>query len=370
MADNVCGASYRTREGTCGNRATYPDGKCGWHSDDNPTRPMEREVNDPYIRNFMEEEKRKRKPQTYANRRTALPHYDEYLQEVGKDPRKVWTNTTEGFASWLINEKGVADGTARQYLGSVKEFYDHLIARTKEEERMEDESETNVEENPVEEADFDAILTSKDTERDKLLRGENYALTPEKMKLTIKHAPAPQSRNQLILRMLGGTGCRPEELCNIRLQDVKLEERKVHIRADKTEENRTVWFGEGLATHLRLWIHGGPRDSYAPAADSPYLLVTERSAQISYQRILDVVHEAAENAGLQEVIGHTSAGQPKYKVTPYSYRHGFGNELAGKYDIRTVADLMGHSNTSTTLKHYVKGKEERMREAGLNGIDI
>jgi Phage integrase family. len=89
------------------------------------------------------------------------------------------------------------------------------------------------------------------------------AHSPEEMEKMIENVPDPVFRNQVLYKILGQTGCRPEEVDNIRLKDVTGDElwdnNRIRIRASKTQDNRTVRYNDSLSFYLTQWIEKGER---------------------------------------------------------------------------------------------------------------
>lgn len=376
MADEICGEPLRSGEGTCDSPAKHPDGKCGIHSShsDFPNRPTE--ADNPLIQEFLERERRGKKTTTFGNRRAGCGAFDEWISITGKDPREVGPLSIEDFADWLVspNGKGVSESTAQTYIHNVSEFYNWLQKRQKENGGDGDD------ENPVHESDFTDRLEAPNTSQRKRAlasRDDYFALSREEMEKMIDNAQAPDRfRSQLIMKILAQTGCRPKELRNIRVRDVRdaenpelWENNRIRIRATKTERynseesgTRTVRYNDGLKWYLTRWLDYGNRDSYLKADESDYLFPSDRSEQINKSVVKKVVEDAAEAAGLQETLYKDAIGRERRKVTPYAFRHGFGTYMAGEgCPPSKLANLMG-SDVDTVMKYYVQHREEELDE--------
>lgn len=178
--------------------------------------------------------------------------------------------------------------------------------------------------------------------------------------------------HQLMARLMYGTGMRLMECVRLRVKDVDFDYHQIIVRNGQGGKDRVVPLPEvlndALAKHLLTvrTVHDedcarGFGEVYLPEAlhrkfpgagrdwrwqwvfPSGRLSVDPRSDQTRR-------HPLHEN-GLQRAIKRAaqSAGINK-KVSTHTLRHSFATHLleAG-YDIRTVQELLGHSDVSTTM---------------------
>jgi integrase/recombinase XerD len=308
---------------------------------------------------------------TYENTKTAIGHFDDWLEQKNSeeaDPRETNPLEIEAFCRWLKHKKGLAEITCIRYTRSISGFYEYIKKRQNgKRKRGEIEQAKVVYDNPVHEADVaNQFEASRDTERSKELRDDYFALSPEQMKKMINNVPDPIFRNQLLYKILGQTGCRPEEVENIRLKDVTESElwdnNRIRIRASKTQNNRTVRYNDSLKFYLTQWLEEGERERFYQAGESDYLFPTHKSKAISSRRIQEITRQTAENAGIQEELYTDAMGRPRYKVTAYAFRHGFAeNMIREGCDLARLKKLMGHTDISMTQK-YLNPDEEALDE--------
>jgi site-specific recombinase XerD len=139
-------------------------------------------------------------------------------------------------------------------------------------------------------------------------------------------------RNIAIVQLLRHTGLRVGELCNLRLGDVTISERKgeVLVRAGKGNKDRTIPLNNDARRALDAY------QAVRPRGTGDHLFVGQRGQPLRPQGVQIVVQKYAQRAGLPE-------------VTPHVLRHTFAKQVldAGE-DLATVQRLLGHERLETT----------------------
>jgi integron integrase len=176
----------------------------------------------------------------------------------------------------------------------------------------------------------------------------------------------------LVLRLLYGTGMRVLEALRLRVKDIDFERREIIVREGKGMRDRVTMLPGSLLDDLRRQIerarriHGvdlenGFGEVYLPfALDRKYpragrewcwqyvfpadrLSKDPRGAAIRRHHVLPqavqrALHDAVRRAGITK------------PATPHTLRHSFATHLLDSgYDIRTVQELLGHQDVSTTM---------------------
>lgn len=177
--------------------------------------------------------------------------------------------------------------------------------------------------------------------------------------------------NGLVLKLLYGTGMRVMEGLRLRMHDVDLSQGSITIREGKGDKDRVVSIPASLAPELadvmqrRSDLHD--QDLMAGMADVelPNALRAKyphASAQLGWQWVFctPTYNRAPDGARRRHHV-HPSCVQKLMKAavraagitkpaTPHTMRHSFATHLLrAKYDIRTVQELLGHADVSTTM---------------------
>lgn len=176
----------------------------------------------------------------------------------------------------------------------------------------------------------------------------------------------------LILRLLYGTGMRMMEALRLRVKDLDLERRIITIREGKGNKDRTTMVPERLVPELRavlverrklhdLDLSRGMADVELPhafAAKSPgagrqwawqFVFASPDYATCPRTGVIrrHHLHEANVQRAMRRAV--QLAGIAK-RATVHTLRHSFATHLLeGDSDIRTVQELLGHADVSTTM---------------------
>ena len=189
--------------------------------------------------------------------------------------------------------------------------------------------------------------------------------------------------HSLIARILYGTGMRILEALRLRVKDIELERRAIVVRDGKGGKDRVTVLPGSLITPLRQQLrraHAVHEADLAQGCGCVYLqhaltrkyLAADREwawqyvfpaaarsrdprsgvvrrHHISDQAFQRAMKQAVRDAGLSKV------------ATPHTLRHSFATHLLESgYDIRTVQELLGHSDVSTTMIYtHVLNRGER-----------
>lgn len=124
-----------------------------------------------------------------------------------------------------------------------------------------------------------------------------------------------------------------------------------------------MYYHESLNFLLDEWLDGGYRRALPYAKDSEYLFVTRRDGKMLDQQVNKVVHKAAENACIQEVVFTDKKGHDWHRVTAHTLRHGHAvYSLKCGIDVRVLQKNLGHESLDMTMQ-YLQLIDEDVRDA-------
>ena len=177
---------------------------------------------------------------------------------------------------------------------------------------------------------------------------------------------------QLLARLLYGTGMRLMEGVRLRVGDVDFGNGRIVVRDGKGGKDRVVPLPTSLVRPLRTQLEQVQRlheDDLAAAAGAVYLphALARKSPNAPREWIWQYVFPSARlttdpkagvtrrhhlhEASFQKRVkaAGQAAGIPK-RVNSHALRHSFATHLLEDgYDIRTVQELLGHKDVSTTM---------------------
>ena len=152
-------------------------------------------------------------------------------------------------------------------------------------------------------------------------------------------------RDAVIVKLLLNTGLRVGELCELRLSDLTLGERKgsVLVRSGKGRKQRSVALMNETRKELAEWL------SVRPQLDSDYLFVGQRGEPLRPRIVQRVVARYAAKAELED-------------VTPHTLRHTFSKSLLDSgASLVEVSKLLGHKSLDSTAR-YTQPSEMELQD--------
>lgn len=293
-----------------------------------------------------------------------------------RHPAEMSRREVEAFLTWLAADQQVAAATHRQALSALLFLYQHVlqrdlpwmadIGRPKPERRL-----------PVvlSHPEVTALLNWFDDQAAATVEPAaaiSAASAPPRSSTTA--AFSTPSSYALVARLLYGTGMRLLEALRLRVKDIDFDRRAIVVRHGKGAKDRVVMLPVALEAPLReqlqrahaLWsqdraegVAGVHMPNAALARKYPraplswaWFWALPQATLAVDPRQPDVVrrHHLLEG-GFQRFFRQCAQQAGIHKpATPHTLRHSFATHLllAG-YDIRTVQELLGHADVSTTM---------------------
>ncbi len=260
-----------------------------------------------------------------------------------RHPRNLGITEIEAFLSHLANERHVAASTHKQALSALIFLYGKVLGQD--------------------------LPWLQHVGRPKSGPKLPVVLTPAEVAAVLA---AVDERYRLIGQLLYGTGMRLMEGLRLRVKDIDFGHGAIIVRDGKGGKDRTVMLPDKLITPLRaqlvrahmLWSQDRATTDagvWVPTAlDLKYpklgqtwgwqwvfgaaeLSVCPRSGLRRRHHVLDKTFQRA----FKKAVELAKLTKP---ATPHTLRHSFATHLLqARYDIRTVQELLGHSDVSTTM---------------------
>ncbi|MEY2840761.1 MAG: hypothetical protein RJB60_3060 [Pseudomonadota bacterium] len=260
-----------------------------------------------------------------------------------RHPRDLGVPEVERYLSHLANERHVSGSTHRQALSALVFLYEKVlgidlpwlgeIGRPKSSQKL-----------PV-------VLTQQEVSLVLGLLDERY---------------------QLLGQLLYGTGMRLMEGLRLRVKDIDFGHHAIVVRDGKGSKDRTVMLPARLVEPLRaqllrvkqMWEadrasgHDGVWMPHALDAKYPrqgqtwawhWVFPADEHSVCPQTGVVrrHHLHEGGFQRAFKRALSLSQVAKP---ASPHTLRHSFATHLLqARYDIRTVQELLGHSDVSTTM---------------------
>jgi integrase/recombinase XerD len=261
---------------------------------------------------------------TLAAYRTDLLALDAFLSARGS----TLASAQHGELAAFLGGPRAAAATRRRRLACVRSFYRHLRR-----EELLDHDPTADLRGPRAPARLPRALT-----RDQV----------RKLLAAPRGTDALALRDRALLELMYACGLRASEVVALELGDVDLDEAMLRARGKGAKE-RLVPIGRHALAAVRAYRERG-RPALVGLRSEPHLLVNARGSALTRQGLYKIIRKHAARAGLEA------------SMSPHTLRHTFATHmLAGGCDLRSLQEMLGHSDLSTT-QVYTHVSAERLRE--------
>lgn len=260
-----------------------------------------------------------------------------------KHPKALGGAEVEAYLAWLANERQVAASTHKQALSALAFLYQQVLG-----------------------LDFPWL---KDIGRPKAIQRLPVVLTQDEVARVLA---ALDGQHRLAGQLLYGTGMRLLEGLRLRVKDIDFEHQTIIVREGKGGKDRAVMLPARLAQALREQLRNAKlvweQDRRADVGPVWLPNALERKnpkagftwgwqwvfpmAQLSVDprsglRRRHHMQDQSFQRAFKKAVLRSGIDKP---ATPHTLRHSFATHLLqARYDIRTVQELLGHSDVSTTM---------------------
>jgi len=279
-------------------------------------------------------------------------------------PEQVGANEVKAFLTWLAAERKVAINTQKVALNALVYLYHKYLNR--------------------ELGELGFTLATKQ-------RHLPTVLTVDEVRQILHQL---EGRNRLIIQLLYGSGLRVNECLRLRVKGVDLERIALTVADGKGRKDRQTLLARSILESLRVQLDKAEivqaRDNQQgvgcalPTALARKYPNAFRSAGWAFvfpsnnlcahpvdgTLCRTHLHDSVVRKFLASAV--RQAGLTRKKVSTHTFRHSFATHLlAGGTDIRTVQELLGHNDLSTTqIYTHVLGKHYAGTESPVDRLNI
>ncbi|MBU2645842.1 integron integrase [bacterium] len=260
-----------------------------------------------------------------------------------KHPEEMGEPEIKRFLNWLSNDRKVAASTQNQALCALLFLYKHVLK--KKVDRIDD------------------IMWAKRP------RKLPVVFSPAEIRQVMAHL---QGNYWLIANLMYGSGLRLNECISLRIQDIDFDYGQIIVRNAKGQKDRATILPQALRDHLqqqiervtaihRFDLEQGYGSVYLPHALERKYPGASRSIIWQYlfpsrsisrdprsnRRQRHHIHLDSVQKSIRTAVFRSGINK---KGSSHSFRHSFATQLLDTgYDIRTIQELLGHEDISTTM---------------------
>jgi len=215
-----------------------------------------------------------------------------------------------------LSELGIASSSAARYLSSIKSYFNYLRSNNYVEsdpsERISSPKRSRSLPAVLSFEEIEAILNSPDTE--------------DKLGL----------RDKALLETMYSSGLRVSEAINLHTSDLLLQDELIRVFGKGSKE-RIVPVGSSAVKWINEYLLKSRPSLERKGKSLNFIFLNVRGTKLSRMGIWKILRRYTEQAGIQK------------EVHPHTFRHSFATHLLeGGADLRSVQEMLGHADISTT----------------------
>lgn len=283
-------------------------------------------------------------------------------------PAEPWRAEVMSFKHRVLVEEGLAQNTVESYLQDIKDFLAFCLAR-----EVDDLGDVDIflitdyleicrgrEYAPgtisrrlatlnrfFQHLKREGIVGSNPVEMvDRPREGDKYPdyLSEEEVESLLAAPDVEEPEGLLertVLELLYGCGLRASELANLKGENLDWERGEIRVEG-KGSKQRIVPVGRQALRWLRKYA-----EEFEPSpGGAGEFFVNQNGNSLSRQKVWEIVKKNARQANLHD-------------VSPHTLRHSFATHMLSRgADLRSLQEMLGHSDVGTTADIYVHLRDE------------
>ena len=166
--------------------------------------------------------------------------------------------------------------------------------------------------------------------------------------LDINLTDAFSFRNKAMLELMYSSGLRVSELINVKIHDIDVSNCIIRIMGKGSKE-RIVPLGDYAIKYIELYLKEY-REKLIKRELNDYLFLNNHGNKMTRQGFFKILKQIAKEKNI------------KTEFSPHTLRHSFATHLLnGGADLRSIQEMLGHSDISTT-QIYTHVSKEKLKE--------
>lgn len=262
-------------------------------------------------------------PKTAEQYMRHLTKFEDFLLSIKKQNIKVYDislKMTNDFRIYLHKQNHISTKTANAYMITLRAFFKYL-----EKQEIEALSPTKID-----------LIKDEERKIDFLFEEELFSLFESIASDNIKDI-----RDLAIMKMIYSTGLRISELVWLNKNDIDLEKKEFSVRG-KGRKIRMVFLSDDAVFYIKNYL-SKRQDNFKPLfirhnfKKENIKILDDEKVRLTRNWVTDMISKRALKAWITK------------KVSAHTLRHSFATTLLGAWaDLRSIQELLGHSNISTT----------------------
>lgn len=287
---------------------------------------------DNYFNQFIDYLKYKQQSQyTIVSYQTDLQNFRQFLIQESLSIENTDYKAIRNYLSYLYS-KNYAKRTIARHISCLRSFYKYLMR------------EQIITKNPMK-----LISNPK---LDQTLPKFLYINELEELLLIPDQTTPLGMRDAVLLELMYATGVRVSELVSIQIKNINFYDCKMKV-IGKGNKERYVPYGSRLQSLLKTYL-SEMRSILLKNKTNDFLLLNHLGNPLTTAGVRTILNKIIQKGAL------------KYHISPHVLRHTFATHMLNEgADLKSVQELLGHENLSTT-QIYTHVSNEHLRQVYLH----